>query len=144
MPALTLQRRQRLRGTTTLDALFTAKDGSDGIGKALAYPLRAVWRRSDDTKADIAFMINIPKRRLRHGVDRVQMRRRIREAMRLSMPRPDNRADERHIQLAIIYVADSVLPYKRVLGAVRRILAALPDTPAAIDHETSAAEDGDK
>lgn len=143
MPALILQRRQRLRGTTTLDALFTAKDGSDGIGKALAYPLRAVWRQCDDTKADIAFMVNIPKRRLRHGVDRVQMRRRVREAMRLSMPRPD-RADERHIQLALIYVADSVLPYKRVLGAVRRILAALPSISAAIDHEDAAAEDGDK
>ncbi len=143
MPAQTLQRRQRLRGTTTLDALFTAKDGSDGIGKALAYPLRAVWRQSDDTKADIAFMVNIPKRRLRHGVDRVQMRRRVREAMRLSMPRPD-RAHERHIQLALIYVADSVLPYKRVVGAVRRILAALPSIPAAIDHEAAAAEDGDK
>ncbi len=143
MPALTLQRHQRLRGTTTLDALFTAKDGTDGIGKALAYPLRAVWRQCDDTKADIAFMVNIPKRRLRHGVDRVQMRRRVREAMRLSMPRPD-RADERHIQLALIYVADSVLPYKRVLGSVRRILAALPSIPAAIDHEAAAAEDGDK
>lgn len=143
MSALTLQRRQRLRGTTTLDALFTAKDGTDGIGKALAYPLRAVWRQSDDTKADIAFMVNIPKRRLRHGVDRVQMRRRVREAMRLSIPRPDNRTEERHIQLALIYVADSVLPYKRVLGAVRRILAVLPNIPIAGDRE-AAAEDGDK
>lgn len=141
MPALTLRRHQRLRGTTTLDALFSAKDSSDDIGKTLAYPLRAVWRQCHDTKADIAFMINIPKRRLRHGVDRVQMRRRIHEAMRLSMPRPDNRTDERHIQLAIIYVADRVLPYTRVLGAVKRILAALPPLPVSPE---AAAEDGDK
>ncbi len=142
MPELTLKRRQRLRGTTTLDALFSAKDGTDGFGKTLAYPLRAVWRQDHSVRADIAFMANVPKRRLRHGVDRVQMRRRIREAMRLTMPRPANRADERHIQLALIYVADKVLPYQRVLGAVRRILAALPTMPAPTNAEAAAEDPG--
>ena len=138
MPELTLKRRQRLRGTTTLDALFSAKDGTEGVSKALAYPLRAVWRQDDSVRADIAFMVNVPKRRLRHGVDRVQMRRRVREAMRLAMPRPGDRDDERRIQLALIYVADKVLPYQRVLGAVRRILAVLPPMPALAE---TAAED---
>ena len=138
MPELTLKRRQRLRGTTTLDALFSAKDGTEGVSKALAYPLRAVWRQDDSVRADIAFMVNVPKRRLRHGVDRVQMRRRVREAMRLAMPRPGDRDDERRIQLALIYVADKVLPYQRVLGAVLRILAVLPPMPALAE---TAAED---
>lgn len=134
MPELPLRRNCRLRGVTAIDALFCARAEDAGIGKTLAYPLRAVWRHSDDCRADISFMVNIPKRRLRHGVDRVQMRRRVREAMRLNMPRPERREDERHIQLALIYVADKVLPYQRVRTAVCRILSALPQTmPAATD-----------
>ena len=81
-----LYKKEKLCGQLAVEALFDRTNPE--IGSALAYPLRMVWlpnpRRHND--ADIRFAIVVPKRRLRHAVDRVTMRRRIREAYRLSRP----------------------------------------------------------
>lgn len=65
------------------------------------------------------FLISVPKKKIRHAVDRVQMRRRVREAYRLN----------RHLipaglplDIAFVYVATEVLPYAEVLKGVTRIL----------------------
>lgn len=54
----------------------------------IAYPLRAVWIAvpSQEEKHTVAarFLISIPKKRIRHAVDRVLLRRRTREAYRLN------------------------------------------------------------
>lgn len=54
----------------------------------IAYPLRAVWLAvpSGEGKHPVAarFLISIPKKRVRHAVDRVLLRRRTREAYRLN------------------------------------------------------------
>ena len=136
MAEYSLDKTHKLCSGRAIDRLFA--EGKSQV----AYPLRMVYAPSMRREGrPVQFMITIPKKRIRKAVGRVLMRRRIREAMRLSMPRPDNRADERHVQLAIIYVADRVLPYTRVLGAVKRILAALPPLPVSPE---AAAEDGDK
>lgn len=97
--------------------------GSDTTG-ALDYPLRAVWRPNPRRHSDapVAFLISVPKKRLRHAVDRVAMRRRIREAYRLQrhlypMP-PGTRFD-----LAFVYVADRLMPYTAVHAAMGKLLA---------------------
>ncbi len=74
------------------------------------------------------FLIAVPKKKIRHAVDRVQMRRRIREAYRLNrhlipMDLP--------IDIAFIYVAGEVLPYADVLKAVTRILTRITRTLTA-------------
>lgn len=71
------------------------------------------------------FLIAVPKKKIRHAVDRVQMRRRIREAYRLNrhlipMDLP--------IDIAFIYVSGEVLPYADVLKAVTRILTRITRT----------------
>lgn len=54
----------------------------------IAYPLRAVWLAvpsGEDKHAVVArFLISIPKKRIRHAVNRVLLRRRTREAYRLN------------------------------------------------------------
>lgn len=54
----------------------------------IAYPLRAVWLAvpSGEGKHPVAarFLVSIPKKRVRHAVDRVLLRRRTREAYRLN------------------------------------------------------------
>lgn len=54
----------------------------------IAYPLRAVWVAvpAHEGKRPVAarFLISIPKKRIRHAVDRVLLRRRTREAYRLN------------------------------------------------------------
>ena len=54
----------------------------------IAYPLRAVWvavpAREGKHPVAARFLISIPKKRIRHAVDRVLLRRRTREAYRLN------------------------------------------------------------
>lgn len=54
----------------------------------IAYPLRAVWLAVPAVPSHqpvaARFLISIPKKRIRHAVDRVLLRRRTREAYRLN------------------------------------------------------------
>ena len=57
----------------------------------IAYPLRAVWMVVDQRSGNVErwdsparFLISIPKKRIRHAVDRVLLRRRTRESYRLN------------------------------------------------------------
>ena len=73
----------------------------------------------------VEFLISVPKRKLRHAVDRVKMRRRIREAYRRN--HGDIAGSEgTRLQVAFIYVADHLEHYGRVERAMKRILASLP------------------
>lgn len=65
-------------------------------------------------------MITVPKKRLRHAVDRVTMRRRLREAYRLG--RGHIPADAK-IDIAFIYVADTLTDYTHAERSVRKILS---------------------
>lgn len=124
-----LYKKEKLCGQLAVEALFDRTNTE--VGSALAYPLRMVWlpnpRRHND--ADIRFAIVVPKRRLRHAVDRVTMRRRIREAYRLSRPvspLAQNSPVSRRLDVAFVYVADTLQPYARIDRAMRRLLAQLP------------------
>lgn len=102
----------------------------------MGFPVRVVWRENTRRHADCPqFLIMVPKKRLRHAVDRVTMRRRIREAYRLN--RHLIPADRR-LDIAFIYVASELRPYAdvergmtRVLSAIGRSLAAAPPPPEA-------------
>lgn len=113
-----LYKREKLCSVTDINRLFARSEGAQAF---IAYPLRVVWRRGEPGGA-VKFLISIPKKRLRHAVDRVAMRRRIREAYRLN--RPAWTATER-LDLAFIYVADSLKPYSRVEEAMRKALSTL-------------------
>jgi len=119
----TLGKEHKLCGTLAVDRLFS-RGAADAPHSALAYPLRAVWivneRRTHG--APVQFVISVPKRRLRHAVDRVQMRRRIREAYRLNRFTVTAADDNRRVDLAFVYVADTLKPYEPVERAVRRLL----------------------
>lgn len=102
----------------------------------MGFPVRAVWRENTRRHADCPqFLVMVPKKRLRHAVDRVTMRRRIREAYRLN--RHLIPADRR-LDIAFIYVASKLRPYAdvergmtRVLSAIGRSLAAASPAPEA-------------
>ena len=117
---LRLYKKQRLCSPTAIEALFAR---TPDVNSALAYPLRAVWRHGSGRRSDapLSFVIVVPKRRLRHAVDRVLMRRRIREAFRLNhaaFPLPEGARTD----LALVYVASGLEPYSAVERAVKRLL----------------------
>ena len=134
---------EKLRSEIAIGQLF---DRSNPAAQSvMAYPLRAVWTVNSSRLAAMEtpsetsrrkvvpcpqFLVSIPKKKLRHAVDRVQMRRRVREAYRLNrhlIPK------DLPLDIAFIYVATEVLPYAEVLKGVTRILTriskSLPDQP---------------
>lgn len=123
MKGLRLYKKEKLCSETAIGILFSRNPDNSS---SLSFPLRAVWRNNPSRRSDapISFLISVPKKRLKHAVDRVAVRRRIREAYRLARPDFPLPADKR-IDLAFIYVADKIRPYHNIDRAVRNILAAI-------------------
>ncbi len=118
-----LGKKEKLCSVRAIEILF----GPGGAEfSTLAYPLRAVARADEVRASDapVAFLISIPKKRLRHAVDRVAMRRRVREAYRLNHGRYQFPEGLR-VDLGFVYVADKLMSYSAVERAMNRILAAL-------------------
>ncbi len=127
-----LGKSHKLCSTIAIDKLFADADAT----AALAFPLRAVWHHADrrnQVDAPAKFLISVPKKRLRHAVDRVAMRRRIREAYRLNHSEFDANAD--NIDIAFVYVANDLKSYASIQRAMRRLLQQIHslDEPAKVD-----------
>lgn len=116
-----LYKKQRLCSPTAIETLFAPASNAK---TSLCYPLRAVWRSDPGRRSDapLAFVVMVPKRRLRHAVDRVCMRRRIREAFRLGhaaccLP------EGARVDVAFVYVANSLKPYAQIEHSMQCLLA---------------------
>ena len=134
MKGLRLYKKEKLCSAVAVEQLFMR---GSGAYRALEYPLRAVWRHNQRRSSDapIAFLITVPKKRLRHAVDRVLMRRRIREAYRLNRNAVNLPRDAR-LDLALIYVGDKPLPYASVAAAMVRLLNILSQRQCPAQAET--------
>ncbi|MDE6117184.1 MAG: ribonuclease P protein component [Duncaniella sp.] len=109
---------EKLRSEIAIGQLFDRSNPA--VDSIMAYPLRASWKLNGHRDAQCPqFLVSIPKKRIRHAVDRVLMRRRVREAYRLNR---DLFPSDMPIDLAFVYVANEVLPYSRVESAVKKIL----------------------
>lgn len=129
---LRLYKKEKLCSVVAIGQMFGAGDAA-GINAALTYPLRMVWRRSPGRRSDapVQFLVSVPKKRLRHAVDRVLMRRRIREAYRLHRLDMELPADVR-LDVVFIYVGTGIEPYIRVEKAMKRLLAKLADEASVL------------
>lgn len=123
----------RLRHRTLVEGLFAK-------GKSIYdYPIRAVWRIIDGEELENSFrngapkgidrlqmMVTVPKKKRRHAVDRVLMRRRIREAYRLNRAGLQQTLDldsqNRFLEVAFIYLHDANLPYADVERKMKSII----------------------
>ncbi len=135
MKGLRLYKKEKLCSAVAIESLFSR---GSSVNSALAYPLRAVWRHNPRRRSDapIAFIVSVPKKRLRHAIDRVAMRRKIREAYRLCRPNFPM-AEGARIDLAFIYVADRLTDYHAVARAIDRLMAKIQATPIPSGDETT-------
>lgn len=125
---------ERLRLRTLVEKLFA------GGNSLYEWPLRAVVLSSDnaaltemfrghvpDHTGRLQMLVTVPKRRRRHAVDRVLMRRRVREAWRLQRgslyESLDRKPEIRNLAVGFIYVADCNVDYAKVSRSVGRLIA---------------------
>ncbi|MDE5968446.1 MAG: ribonuclease P protein component [Muribaculaceae bacterium] len=131
MKQFTLKKEHKLTSTEAIERLFSGKQAGAEVQQALCFPLRAVWGESiGRPKGQLRhkFLISVPKKRLRHAVDRVAMRRRIREAYRLHHAQAEeiSATDSRlPLDIAFIYVANEQRPYAAIERAMIQILSAI-------------------
>lgn len=128
MTGLRLYKKEKLCSLTAIERMFAAPKAKDTdkqpVHSVMAYPWRAVWADTSKREADCSrFLISVPKKRLRHAVDRVAMRRRMREAYRLNR---DQLPEGRHIDIIFIYVADTLTDYDRCQRSLKKILSKIP------------------
>lgn len=115
----------RLHHRTLINNLF--EKGNNLYG----YPLRVIWHSVDEEELSNLFrhgvpdgisrlqmMVTVPKKKQRRAVDRVRLRRRIREAYRLQRQAlsevVENCEGIRNLSLAVLYISDKDSPYTQI------------------------------
>ena len=124
--SLKLYKKEKLCSHTAVELLFFNNEAQERVcGSSLVYPWRVVWRINDarpEGLRDVAqFLIMVPKKRVRHAVDRVLMRRRCREVYRLHRHLlPEGVA----VDMAFVYVGKPgyLAPYDITCRAVTRLM----------------------
>lgn len=113
---------ERVTGEKRVETLFT-----QGVS-FMAYPFRVVFLETAQLRTDpLSVLISIPKKRLRSAVDRNRMKRLTREAYRLNKHLFDGilSGEKAHIDLAFIYVKDTLSDFTTVEKGVRKALSTL-------------------
>ena len=99
---------------------------------ALAFPLRVVYvpMAAADQDVPVQVLISVPKKRLRHAVDRNRAKRQVREAYRLNKQVLWQSVPEGHrLALAFIWQSDEPTDSHRVVRSVRHLLHRLAEQP---------------
>lgn len=113
-------KKEHIVSTRLIETLF----GSGSMSLA-AYPLRAVFQIIPRCQEDVPvqILISVPKRRLKHAVDRNRVKRQVREAYRLckvslceTVP-----ADET-LLVGFLWQADAVVPPAKVADRVQKLV----------------------
>lgn len=151
---LTFRKGERLHHHALVEQLFAAGESM------YAYPLRMFWTIKERREMLELFhgaipgqldclqmMVTVPKKKFKHAVDRVWLRRRIREAYRLNrQPLKQlllNDGEGRFMQLAFIYVGDSKREYASIEKKMKKLLdkaAGLLDTTSEVTVNAGEAE----
>lgn len=125
MTSLRLYKKEKLCSQKAIEKLFSPA-ATPTVGTASLWPIRGgrcgvsrtVMKTTDGKERD--FSSPYQKKRLRHAVDRVTMRRRCREAYRLC--RQTLLTDATNVDIAFIYVGQGLTDFNRTQRAVEKIL----------------------
>ena len=122
MKGLRLYKYEKLCSRKLIDQMFAAKNNS-----IKSYPIRLIYHVTDKQQSSAQFFISVPKKRLRHAVDRVLMRRRIREAYRLNrhLVLPHIKDANKSVFIAFVFIGDAIISYSVIEERMRYALTQL-------------------
>jgi len=105
----TFTKQERLVSQKLIERLF-----NEPTSRSLAaFPLRMVYhlRERQDGDAPVQVLISVPKRHLRHAVDRNRVKRQVREVYRLRKQTLYSRLPaDKALLLAFLWLADKTVP----------------------------------
>jgi ribonuclease P protein component, eubacterial len=105
----TFPKQEHLKSKSAIDALFASPTGS-----LKSYPLVFFYKKTDQ-HSSTKVGVSVPKKKHRKAVDRNRIKRLMRESYRLS--KPDYLPNLKGIDLMIIYIAKSILPFENIKNA---------------------------
>lgn len=111
----TLKKEERLYLRSEIEALFAKRSGKT------FYPIRVVLNCKEEDNPTHKILISVPKKRLKHAVDRNRIKRLVREAYRLNkdiLLNEERENSNKSIHIAFIYLADEVMNYSEISKAV--------------------------
>ena len=124
-----LNKDEKLCSRTAVERLF-------GEGNSLmAFPVRAAYRLRPSGEHPVQFIISIPKKRIRKAVQRVTLRRRVREAYRLNRRELLFPALEQKgwgVDIAFVYLDSHPAPYSVIHDKMTSLLQRIAQ--AAIEN----------
>lgn len=127
----TLRKNEKLRSRTAVNRLFDE-------GKSLmAFPLRAAYRLREPGENNVQFLVTIPKKRIRRAVNRVTLRRRVRESYRLTRRELLTPVLEQHgvgVDIAFVYLDNSPAPYSVINEKMTSLLTRIAQAVAEGDN----------
>ena len=125
-----LNKDEKLCSRTAVNLLF------DQGNSLMAFPLRAAYRLRNQGEHPMQLLISIPKKRIRKAVQRVLLRRRVREAYRLNrheLLEPELLRTGWGVDIAFVYLDSHPAPYsvieEKMTSLLQRIAQAAAEQP---------------
>ena len=131
----TLRKNEKLRSRTAINRLF--EEGHS----LMAFPLRAAYRLREPGENNVQFLVTIPKKRIRRAVNRVTLRRRVRESYRLSrreLLTPVLEQCGAGVDIAFVYLDNNPAPYSVIQEKMAVLLSRISREVAGNQAVTTA------
>ncbi len=116
---------ERLSWKRHIDLLF--QQGASHV----AFPLRMIYLPvdQDDRGASVAMLVCVPKKRLKHAVDRNNVKRRVRESYRLRKHDLIDlyTAKNKKLLLAFLYLENETCSYAKIDRAMKKLLQTIQE-----------------